>query len=148
MERFWSNVNKTKTCWLWARSKKSRYGSIRINGKQTLTHRLSWEFHYGKIPKDLFVCHRCDVMKCVRPDHLFLGTPRDNSIDRDTKGRGKVPNPSHPGEINPRAILTWEIVNTLRREYIPGYGGITRLARKYRLTESLVGEVIRRRCWK
>jgi hypothetical protein len=64
------------------------YGSIKIYRKATLVHRFIWEYHYGKIKNNLFVCHHCDNPKCINPDHLFLGTNSDNMIDMWNKGRG------------------------------------------------------------
>jgi hypothetical protein len=53
-----------------------------------LAHRMSWEMHFGPIPEGMLVLHHCDVRRCVRPDHLFLGTARDNTRDMIAKGRG------------------------------------------------------------
>lgn len=91
-------------CMLWKglASKKglSGYGKIRIKGgKQIAAHRFSYEIHYGKIPNGLHVLHKCDIPRCVAPDHLFLGTVRDNALDKYAKNRGV----HHLGEDNPRA---------------------------------------------
>lgn len=83
-ERFWAKVKKTEDCWLWTAALNSDgYGSIPPHK----AHRLSWQLHFGPIPDGLFVCHRCDVRHCVRPDHLFLGTQQDNVNDMRRKGR-------------------------------------------------------------
>jgi hypothetical protein len=91
LERFWSKVNKSDGCWTWTGSKTTAGYGLIWNGKDTsapvYVHRLSWELHFGEIPDGLSVCHRCDNPTCVRPDHLFLGTDKDNSDDKITKGR-------------------------------------------------------------
>lgn len=95
-ERFWYYVNKEQQCWLWTGTNSGRkwpYGSIReyVEGKWKFTkaHRVSWELHYGQIPEGSWVLHKCDNTLCVRPDHLFLGSPKDNTTDMIQKGRGK-----------------------------------------------------------
>lgn len=79
-------------CWLWIGAiEKWGYGKITIheNGKrfQEKVHRTSYRIFKGTIPHGLFVLHKCDVRCCVNPDHLFLGTLRDNSQDMIRKGR-------------------------------------------------------------
>lgn len=74
-------------CWLWTASTAKGYGQIRIGGKSTSTHRAAYEAFKGPIPTGLHVCHRCDTPICINPDHLFLGTPRDNAQDKVAKGR-------------------------------------------------------------
>jgi HNH endonuclease len=75
-------------CWEWigARSSDDR-GEIYWKGKTLRTHRVSWEVHRGPIPEDMCVCHHCDNAPCFNPDHLFLGTQRDNVQDCIAKGR-------------------------------------------------------------
>ena len=88
-KRFWAKVNKTDTCWMWvAYIGQQGYGKFRFNGRSTTAHRVSYEIHNGPIPNKLHVCHSCDVKQCVNPDHLWLGTAKDNMADRDAKGRG------------------------------------------------------------
>ena len=94
-ERFWEKVAITRGCWLWTGRPRNAYGygRLRLGGEHdptTNAHRVAWLLANGPIPEGLWVLHRCDNARCVRPDHLFLGTPADNIHDMDRKGRRVV----------------------------------------------------------
>lgn len=79
-------------CWIWmAYVGWEGYGEADVNQKRVKAHRLSWISHVGPIPGGMCVCHKCDVPSCVNPDHLFLGTLRDNNEDARRKGRMRGP---------------------------------------------------------
>lgn len=90
-ERFWSLVEKTDGCWAWkGYTQEGRYGHFMVTpGHRQGAHRVAWQIAYGAIPDGLHVCHRCDNPSCVRPDHLFLGTHRDNMRDMVARGRNR-----------------------------------------------------------
>ena len=100
-------------CWIWTASTVDGYGCIGDGaGKVEKAHRVSWLLHEGPIPESLCVLHKCDNRVCVNPDHLFLGTKKDNSDDMIRKGRDhKRP---LPGEENGMSKLTAEQVQLIR----------------------------------
>src|SRR5262245_8792292 len=95
-ERFWEKVEKTESCWLWRagphKDDLSVVGVFQLGRKATegiiRAPLFSWLFAENERPTPgVFLCHRCDVPKCVRPDHLFLGTNADNMKDMSEKKR-------------------------------------------------------------
>jgi hypothetical protein len=86
-ERFPEKVARGPGCWLWQGTTNGAYGQIGDGGRKRYAHRVAWELQNGPVPDGLHVLHRCDVPACVRPDHLFLGTPSDNLRDCYAKGR-------------------------------------------------------------
>src|SRR5690606_35598865 len=97
--RFIAKVDMRGDCWVWTATRMSRgYGYFYANGKMRGAHRVAWAIAHGYFP-DVHVLHRCDNPPCVRPDHLFLGTQRDNMADMAAKGRcgrGDITGVNHP----------------------------------------------------
>ncbi len=83
-------INDKTNCWEWIQGKKNNnYGCYNDNQ----AHRIFYELYVGSIPNDMYICHKCDITYCVNPDHLFVGTSKDNAQDMINKGRGRMNNP-------------------------------------------------------
>ncbi len=93
LERFEAKFIKTGTCWLWTGATGHfGYGRFYIKKARTAS-RVSYELYKGEIPKGMLVCHSCDVPACVNPEHLWLGTHKDNTKDMWDKNRFGVAPP-------------------------------------------------------
>lgn len=106
-------LNEQTECWECTTAPDGEYGRIRLNGKQHLSHRISWEVHRGAIPDGMFVCHRCDNPSCINPEHLFLGTHLANMADMSHKGRRRGITAVF-GERHGRAKITDADVRAIR----------------------------------
>lgn len=156
-ERFWRYVDKRPDgCWLWTGGLCCGYGIFRLShGASFRAHRYSYELHRGAIPRDLQVCHRCDVRNCVNPDHLFVGTAFDNMRDASRKGRiargDRNASRLHPsrlarGERNGFAKLTAPIVQRIRADRSAGMV-LMDLAVRYGISRTQVHNIVKRRQW-
>lgn len=96
---FWDNVHRSDKgteCWEWQGNVTlNGYGEITINGIVG-AHRIAYSLIKGDIPDGMFVCHTCDNRRCANPEHLFLGTHRDNMRDMWSKGRARPGRVFHP----------------------------------------------------
>lgn len=90
-ERFHTKYNIVESgCWEWNGALRTDgYGILKIDGRNDGAHRYSYILHNGEIGEGLLVLHKCDNRSCVNPDHLFLGTIKDNTDDKIKKGRTK-----------------------------------------------------------
>lgn len=89
-EEFWALVDKRSSneCWPWKGFSNRGYGRVTYNGKIWKAHRLAWVFVNGPISSpSIYCCHKCDNPPCVNPEHIFLGTAKDNVDDAIRKGR-------------------------------------------------------------
>jgi hypothetical protein len=139
---FWNLVRKSKRCWLWTGVvDRDGYGIYRMRGHQSRAHRFSWVFANGAIPPGLWVLHKCDNPSCVRPDHLFLGTHRDNMDDMIAKGRTRM------GEGMTHAKLTGRDVRDIRSRYAAGETQES-IARAFNIDRSNVSIITLRKGWR
>jgi hypothetical protein len=156
---FWKYVLKGDGCWEWQgnRVKEGGYGRFRYGGKTNLTHRLSYEMHTGPIPEGLMVLHTCDNPGCVRPDHLYIGTAKDNADDREERDRSQTgdfhytrrePERAARGERINTARLTEDKVRIIRERYDAGGVTQTELAQEYGVTQRAIWMIVRRKSWR
>ena len=121
-------VNEETGCWEFNRkAMKDGYGIIQRRPNRWLAHRLSWIINHGDIPDGLLVCHKCDNRKCVNPDHLFLGTHKDNTQDCIKKGRfSGYPHPGKGTSHRDAKLSDKDIqhIKQMYQRYGPGYRGL------------------------
>ncbi len=98
-------INNETNCWIWIgpTCSNGRYGYIKGMNPLMMAHRYFFQENKREIPKGMFVCHTCDNGLCVNPDHLFLGTPKDNIQDCLKKGRLKNLFKNQKGQNNANA---------------------------------------------
>ena len=144
-ERFWRFIIKNESCWSWTGNKALGYGRISTGKKPyvlVLAHRLSWEIHNKqKIPEGMFVMHKCDNPECCNPDHLMIGTPKENTQDMIAKGRKRVVAPL--GTENGKSVLNEEKVRFIRSSDLPH----AKLAKLLEVSPSCVRGVRIGRTW-
>lgn len=150
-DSFWSKVNikdNSRECWEWMGAKKPKgYGNVRINRKYLLSHRVAFEIVNGKIPDGYIVCHICDNPSCCNPNHLMLGTHKSNVADMLIKNRQKKYSYATRMEKNVNAKLTKEKVMEIRNLYENKILNQYELAKKYSVSQTCIGYVVRRKTW-
>lgn len=88
VERFWSKVDKTNSCWEWTAYTRNGYGQFRLNKKTKFAHRIAYELIKGKIPIGLVIDHLCRNTSCVNPEHLEA-VPQKENVKRGLTGKNR-----------------------------------------------------------
>lgn len=148
LERFMSKVRKTETCWEWTASVGSHgygafaVGSLKAGAKVARTMACAHVYSYALFrgpTGSMFVCHTCDNRRCVNPDHLFLGTSKDNVVDMIKKRRGLI------GAKNGHAKLTEADVLAIRA--LLGKQRGKDIAAKFKVSHALICDIAKGRAW-
>lgn len=146
LSRFMKWVCPTTTihgeCWTWVGSKNAHgYGRFGINGKNYYAHRIAWQIKHGDIPDGMSVCHKCDRTSCVNPNHLFLGSQKDNLNDASTKGR------TSRGSHRPKAKLR---EGQIKEIILLKSQGIKQkqIALKFGVGQATISRIVHRTKWK
>lgn len=132
-------------CWLWQLAVRSNgYGAVRYQGATIAAHRLAYMIATGteRPPRDIDICHRCDVRSCVNPAHLFAGTRSDNMADCSRKGR--LFTPGLAGDACPNSKVTSDDVRLIRAD--PRVASV--VGREFGLTKAAVNRIRSRDTWR
>lgn len=141
-----NNTKQQGNCHIWQGNVMScGYGRVCLSGKYWRTHRLFYTLSKGDIPKGMLVCHSCDTPLCCNPEHLFLGTPKDNQHDAMNKGRH-----TKGTKVNTCKLTEATVLEIRDRWLVEGtkYGAYSRLGREYGVTEANIRSIVTRKSWK
>jgi len=139
-DRFFSKVNKTETCWLWAGSKNTHgYGQVKYRGKISHCHRISWFLTGYTIPEGHLIRHKCRNRHCVNPEHLETGTYADNEADKIRDGT------DNRGIKHVLSKLTEDQVRVIRARHTESG---KKLAEEFDVSRATIHGIILRQTWK
>lgn len=137
-------IEPNSGCWLWTECIQHGYGLKQFRGRLQKAHRVSWILNVGEIPKGLQVNHKpkCHERSCVNPDHLYIGTQKDNIRDRDQAGNSPLGS-TQKGEDNLYSKLTDADVFSIRADTRPQ----SKTARDFGVSQGLISMIKTRRIW-
>lgn len=129
-------------CWEWqGHIHKNGYGRLTNKRVTGYAHRFIWQAFNGEIPAGMDVCHHCDNRKCVNPDHLFLGSRKDNMQDAKIKGR------LQRGVDRYNSVLTEDVVRRARTMRASGTP-VKSIASHFNVAPQTIGKAILGQTWR
>ena len=144
--RFSNLTNKTETCWEWlGTTYRKGYGHFRrkIDGQWVMykAHRYAYEYYKEPIPKGFIIRHTCDNPACVNPEHLLVGTHKDNTNDMLIRGR-------HSFGIDSKKYSHESFVNEIRKYKVdnPSIKGVE-LASIFKTSPAQISRIINNKIW-
>ncbi len=148
VERFFSKVcYGFSDCWFWnGYIDEIGYGRFGKYEGENKAHRVSWKLHKGDIPDGMKVLHKCDIRNCVNPDHLFLGTQKENVRDMFSKGRHHSSR-AGKGEKNHMSKLTSEKVIQMRNIYSKGGISFENLSKQFNISAMTAYRAVSKQSW-
>jgi len=147
--KIFSNIDypgNDNDCWKWIGYFNNKgYGNIGLFGTYHLAHRLIYQCYHGKINPNICVLHHCDNTVCVNPNHLFLGTRKDNILDMVNKQRQNT----QKGSKHCNAKLTEDDVVEMMNGTITGkYTRIADIVKSYNVSEVVIRKIFKGLLWK
>lgn len=146
-EDIWKSVNKKGDdgCWEWVGYKnKDGYGRMKVDYKMYHVHRIVYELTYGPIPDGLLICHRCNNRSCCNPNHLYLGTQKDNMEQCVFEGRLKT----SFGEKHGQSKLNEKDVKKIKELYNTKNYSQRCLGKLFNISHSEISRIINNQVWK
>ena len=130
-------------CWIWLKGKdKNGYGLMSVNNKSYRSSRITYETFIGYIPPGMLICHSCDNPSCINPEHLFLGSPKDNMTDMYQKNRDR-----NTGIKSVVSKLTEENVLEILKMRKNG-DTLEKIAKKFNVTKQTIFSIVHKDNWK
>lgn len=148
-ERFWSNVDiqQSTDCWEWKKRKDSDgYGRTKLfyynSYMKTGAHQIALILSGRKIPKGQLVRHSCNNPSCCNPDHLDVGTAKDNALDCIKSGRTLI------GSKNPASKLREQDVKEIKQQLATGKKLGAMLGKKYGVSKVIISDIKHNKTWR
>ena len=144
MDKFSNDKEMKNKCWEWhGRLTRSGYGHVFYAGSTKTAHRISYVYFKGEIPNKMNVCHSCDNKKCFNPNHLWLGTTKQNIQDAHNKGLvGTL-----KGSKNPMSKLKEHQIIEIRNLISKGFKN-TEIAKIYNVIHQTISLIRNNKIWK
>lgn len=142
-QRLESHIISKADCWLTdLYCNRSGYPKISVNQQPINASRASFQLYKGEISKGMFVLHKCDNPACINPEHLFLGTQKENMEDMASKSRSTI------GSKNPKAKLNEEQVLEIKRLLSETDLTQEKIAESFNVDRKIVSGIKNGKIWK